>query len=561
MTPPPGSAPLPVERLVDGLIELAESLAQESPGPKPFETLCETTRKLLACDRASIFLLERGYYRARYNAGNPPDVALVFPRFRVRSDDPLISLAHETGLPVTLNDAPGSALMNQETAGSARIAAIIVAPLSDPEGEPTGFVTAEFNETPGEFSPLHARLMEGVGKLAELLRRGDLALENRERLESRVASAERLEAIGRLAAGVAHDFNNLLTAISGYAGLVEAELPPAARPLAGEILAAAERGGSLTSQLLALGQRLVPEPRDVDVSALIERMEPLLQRLLPETIRIERRSETAPCLVNVDPGQLEQVIMNLVLNGRDAMPKGGRLLLEVERLELSDPSPAWPDLAAGPYIQLAVSDDGAGIPLELQNRIFEPFFSTRPGHGSGLGLATVHGIVRQSGGDVAVESDATHGSRFRVLLPRSAAAVESAETVPAPIGRTTGHERVLVVEDEPAVRSIFVRGLVSQGYEVVAAAGAEEALDELRRNSRGFSVLVTDLVMPGMSGRELAERSALIDPALRVLYVSGYPEDALRGGTPEEGARLLSKPFTVQTLAAAVRSLLDEENG
>jgi two-component system, cell cycle sensor histidine kinase and response regulator CckA len=379
----------------------------------------------------------------------------------------------------------------------------------------------------------------------------------RRALEARLLEAQKLESIGRLAGGVAHDFNNMLTAILGNVDFASsASSLDEVRPMLEEIRLTAERSAALTAQLLAFARRQFIEPKVFEPGALLTRLEALLRRLLGEQVTLSVTLGSSGH-VRVDPSQLEQVVLNLITNARDSMPQGGRVRLSLGEASIGAADAArFPDLSPGPYVVISVTDEGDGIPAHALPHIFEPFFSTRRG-GTGLGLATCYGIVKQSGGHIAVSSEPGSGSTFSVYLPRAEASGVVAREAPASVVSATGTERVLLVEDEAVVRGIVERTLVQAGYRVVVATSGDEAL-ELGDAGAGFDLLVTDVVMPGLSGLELGKRLGERWPGLRVLYISGYTEDVVNGdGVAGLGAPFLQKPFLPVDLLAAVRKLLD----
>jgi PAS domain S-box-containing protein len=383
----------------------------------------------------------------------------------------------------------------------------------------------------------------------------------RQLLEAQFRQAQKMESVGRLAGGIAHDFNNVLTAIFGYADLVLEELPPAsaARQDVDEIRKAAERAAALTRQLLAFSRQQVLAPVVVSVNALVSDIDKMLQRLVKADVQL--RLALAPDAGNLraDPGQLQQVLMNLVVNARDAMPTGGKLLIETSSTELTEQyTELHQAVVPGSYVLLAVSDTGIGMDAETKARIFEPFFTTKEkGHGTGLGLATVYGIVKQSDGYVWVYSEPGRGTTFKLYFPRVG---ERAEALPSPreAARLTGTETILLAEDDAMVRPL-AKGLLDKlGYTVLEADNAERALAVARAHAGPIHLLVTDVVMPGASGRELARRLAETRPETQVLYVSGYTDDAIvHHGMLEPGLHFLQKPFTPATLARKVREVLD----
>jgi two-component system cell cycle sensor histidine kinase/response regulator CckA len=386
---------------------------------------------------------------------------------------------------------------------------------------------------------------------------------DRRQLEEQLLQSQKLEAIGRLAGGVAHDFNNLLTGILGYAGFALKSIPPGhpARNDIVEIERAGERAAALTGQLLSYARRQMIAPKLVQLDQLMRNLENLLKRLLGEDIALEARYADDLWPARIDPGQFEQVILNLAVNARDAMPDGGRLTVETRNCTLDEAyTEQHPEVAPGPYVMLAVTDTGHGMDLSTQSRIFEPFFTTKEqGKGTGLGLAVIYGIIKQAGGHVWVYSEPGKGTTFKVFLPRATGEDElAAEPESADVASLAGSETLLVVEDEPVVRSLAVRALVEQGYRVLQAADGASALAAARTYDDDIHLLVTDVVMPGMNGRELADRLSAERPGLRVLYVSGYTDHAVvRHGVLEEGIAFLSKPFDLRDLTRTVREVLD----
>ncbi len=379
--------------------------------------------------------------------------------------------------------------------------------------------------------------------------------------EERLRQAQKMEAVGALAGGIAHDFNNLLTAINGFSQLLLWRLPQKdrSRTFVEEILKAGERASDLTRQLLAFGRRQVLQPRVIDLNETISEMEKLLRRVIGEDIEI------AFCLapdldpIKADPGQIGQVVMNLVVNARDAMPNGGKVTIETKNVELDDSYEREHGFQrVGPHVLLSVRDTGTGMDRETQQRIFEPFFTTKgPGKGTGLGLATVYGIVKQSDGDIWVTSEPGHGTEFRIYLPRSEETVQPGTTTGTVEAIPRGAETVLLVEDELGVQGLAVAVLESSGYTVLTTAQPEQAIDICERHEGPIHLLLTDVVMPGMSGHEVAKTISARRPEIKVLYMSGYtPDVALRHGVLST-ASYLQKPFTPAALARKVRDVLD----
>jgi two-component system cell cycle sensor histidine kinase/response regulator CckA len=381
----------------------------------------------------------------------------------------------------------------------------------------------------------------------------------RKQLQAQVLQASKMDAIGRLAGGVAHDFNNILTAIVGNAALLADTVPEGDdRELVHNIEDAAARATGLTRQLLAFGRRQMLEPRVIDVSDAVSGIGALLRRIVGEDIDFQALTSKVPSRVFADPTQLEQVIVNLAVNAREAMPKGGRLTIEVASVELDDLYTAThPEVTPGAYVLLAVSDTGAGMDAETQAKIFEPFFTTKSdAGGTGLGLATVYGIVRQSGGSINVYSEVGRGTVFKVYLPQVVDPVATKDAVPAP-DVPRGGGTILVAEDDEAVRGITVMTLGRQGYRVLAADGGTSALALATAHEGRIDLLVTDVVMGGMSGLDLARQLQAVRPEIRTLYVSGYTENTIvHHGVVEAGISFLAKPFTPVSLARKVAEVM-----
>jgi len=387
----------------------------------------------------------------------------------------------------------------------------------------------------------------------------------RRRAEERQRLSQRLEAIGQLAGGVAHDFNNLLLVINSNVEFVLEALPEndATRPDVLEIRRAGRRAAALTQQLLAFSRRQILEPKVLNLNDVVDGSLRMLCRLLREDIQIETRR--APDLGNVraDPGQLEQIIVNLAVNARDAMPQGGVLTIETTNVELrGDGGLGQDDVAPGPYVRLSVTDTGIGMNDETRQRAFEPFFTTKDvGQGTGLGLPTVYGIVRQSGGTVSVRSEPGHGTSFLIHFPRIDDAAPSSRRTLAPL-RAASEETVLLVEDDSAVRDVAERILRHAGYGVIAAASGAEVLELTAHQHEPPRLLITDVVMPLMSGKQVAEELCARFPDMRVLYMSGYTDNAIvHHGVLDKDTHFIGKPFTASGLTRKVREVLANESG
>ena len=386
----------------------------------------------------------------------------------------------------------------------------------------------------------------------------------KKRLEAQLLQSQKMESVGRLAGGVAHDFNNLLGVITGYGDLLQRDVGPShpAFPRVTEIRRAADRAAALTRQLLAFSRKQVLEPRVLDLNAVVSEIEKMLRRLIGEDVQLVTVFGADLGPVKADPGQMEQVIVNLAVNARDAMPQGGKLIIETGNVELDQAYLRQrPDARAGAHVMLAISDTGHGMDAETLSHMFEPFFTTKePGKGTGLGLATVYGIVRQSGGHVMIYSEPGRGTTFKIYLPRFDGAEDTAAaTSVAPEPPLSGNETVLLVEDEASLRVMIREILESAGYEVLEGATPEEALAASGGYAQTIHLLLSDVVLPRMSGRQVAEALRISRPEARVLFMSGYTDDAIsHHGILEPGTHFIQKPFTTDGLLRKVRQVLDE---
>jgi signal transduction histidine kinase len=411
-------------------------------------------------------------------------------------------------------------------------------------GESFGVLSAHTRE-PRNFSEHDVTFLEAV---ANVLATGH----KRAELETRLRQAEKLEAVGQLAGGVAHDFNNLLVAIRGYGELALGRVAggdPKTVEYLEAVLAASDRAAGLTKQLLAFGGRQVLRPEVLDLNDVVRTTSGLLQLLIGDHVELVTVLAVRPVLVKADRGQLEQVIMNLAVNGRDAMPDGGVLTI---RVAIEDRP-----LVSGGVALLSVADAGTGIDAATALRIFEPFFSTKGDNGTGLGLATVHGIVAQSGGQITLATEPGRGSTFNVQLPLCHGEISRDQAAP-PVAKADGTETILLVEDDMAVRSIVSMMLADHGYEIVDAADGEEAIRQFEASARPIQLVVSDLMMRGLNGQQTLERIRDIEPSTKALYMSGYTSDSLiRSGDLGDGTTFIQKPFTSDELATCVRDLLD----
>jgi len=385
----------------------------------------------------------------------------------------------------------------------------------------------------------------------------------RRQLEEQLRQSQKMDAIGRLAGGIAHDFNNLLTVIAGRAQMILSRLRPE-EPIyrdATLVRTTADRAAALTQQLLAFSRKQVLQPQVLDLNAVMTAMEPMLSRLIGEDVELAVVPAADLGRVKADPGQIEQVIVNLVVNSRDAMPQGGRLTVETANVELDEAyARRHVSVPPGQYVMLAVSDTGAGMDEATRSRVFEPFFTTKePGKGTGLGLATVYGIVKQSGGDIRLYSEVGAGTTFKIYLPRVAETVSPPDPAAAPTATVPrGDETVLLVEDEPEVRDLAREILEGSGYTVLQACDAQDAVFMAERHAGPIHLLLTDVIMPRQSGRALVERLRPLRPEMQVLYMSGYTNEAIvRHGVLDPDTQFIQKPFSPAGLGHKVRAAID----
>ena len=449
----------------------------------------------------------------------------------------------------------------------ARGATTVVAMISAVAIAIAGIGVGPFSAFPVEFIQFLLFTFLALGSLSGLLLAAimaerDDALTKRLLLEEQLRHSQKMEAVGRLAGGIAHDFNNLLTAIIGYTEIVLTSLDPKddRRADAEEIGRAAMRAADLTRQMLAFSRRQVLQLKVIDLNVALSKVEPMLRRVIGEDIVMTVSGKASNAFVRVDPGQVEQVVMNLVVNARDAMPKGGRLTVETADAVLDDAALAdSPEARPGPYVLLSVSDTGVGMSPEVRARIFEPYFTTKDvGKGTGLGLSTAYGIVRQSEGHISVSSEMGLGTTFRIYLPRS----EAPQQAPAEVGgekMPEGNEHILLVEDDSSVRRLSKELLIRLGYSVTEAASGRAGLALGSDDTRHFDLALCDVILGDMSGPAVAEALSALRPSIRVLYMSGYTDEAIvKTGVLDEGKPFLQKPFTPMQLAKKIREVLDE---
>jgi two-component system cell cycle sensor histidine kinase/response regulator CckA len=404
-------------------------------------------------------------------------------------------------------------------------------------------------------------LLDPDGKISHGIATG-IDMTEKSRLEDMLRQAQRMEVVGELAGGIAHDFNNLLTAIVGYSDLLLQRLPPndASRGEISEILRAGSRASEMTRQLLAFSRQQVLQPKVLDLNTVVSEMGKMLRRLIGEHIELVTALHPDLARTLVDPGQLEQVILNLAVNARDAMPNGGKLIIETGNVEVDETyAQQHPGARVGRHVMLGVSDTGTGMDAATQARLFEPFFTTKEqGKGTGLGLSTVYGIVKQSGGNIWVYSEPGHGAMFKVFLPTVEAPLSGTERRPPAHARQPGWETIVLAEDAEQVRSFVQRVLEKEGYRVLVAKNGDEALAIATDHEGPIHLLVTDVIMPKKSGRELADQLLRLRPDTRVLFMSGYTNRAYLGGSMlDPDVPFIQKPFTSVEIVSKIRELLD----
>lgn len=440
---------------------------------------------------------------------------------------------------------------------------VLESELGDTESE--GMVDLKMKKDNGE--PLHVQVTAKAIKSPEGELKGSFVMVSDvtqvKKLQHQLLHAQKMEAIGRLAGGIAHDFNNLLTVILGYVdlSLLEIDKDHSLYEKISQIDNAAKRAGTLTRQLLAFSRKQVLQTSVVSINGTIASIENMMQRILGEDVVLRTRLDPATGNIKADEGQIEQVIVNIAVNARDAMPSGGELILETKNVQLpANKSGMLSDVSAGPYVLLSISDTGIGMDQETQTRIFEPFFTTKAkGQGTGLGLSTAYGIIKQSGGDIQAYSEPGHGTCFKIYLPRIDETAPEQTKMHAKSVPTRGSETILVVEDEASVREFVVSALKRSGYQVISAPDGPTALNRFAESDETIDLILTDVVMPHMNGKALVQRIKEISPEIKILYMSGYTDDAIVSqGVLEPGTPFLSKPFSLEALTTKIKSVLLE---
>jgi signal transduction histidine kinase/ActR/RegA family two-component response regulator len=554
------------QRRLESLLEVSRQLSKLQPVESLLDTIAEACGHLLHSESVGFWLIEGEELVVTGRWGDAREI--LVPRLRL--GESLSGRVAVSGEPLVVADlASDPRLLPAHREASCRLGyrGMLVVPVKI--GERVAGVLSIRTKRPGGFSAEDVTVATAFASQAAVaLENSRLYQETRRAYEElsdtqdQLTQARKLEAVGRLAGGVAHDFNNLLTIMIGRSQLLLRRVgaQDAVRPEIELIEQAAEQAADLTRQLLAFSRKQVLQPTVLDLTSLVLRMGEMLRRLIGEDITLATVLDPALGSVKADPSQIEQVIINLAANARDAMPDGGRLTIETANVDL-DAAYAGRHVGVrpGPHVMLAVSDTGIGMDPETQAHIFEPFFTTKgPGLGTGLGLATVHGVVKQSGGNIWIYSEPGRGTTFKIYLPRVEEAVEAALPDSGPVELAQGHETILLVEDEDGVRTLARDVLRAQGYAVLEAHDGREALRLSAHHPGAIHLLLTDVVMPFMSGRELAGRLAPSRPGMPVIYMSGYTDNAVvHHGVLDPNTLFVQKPFTPDGLLRKVREVLD----
>jgi signal transduction histidine kinase/DNA-binding response OmpR family regulator len=553
------------ERLLERIAALAQSLGTSRDLKTVYRAVKDFSLASTPCD--SIFFSHydeaRRTRKATYiwSGGSETDVSALPP---MEINDGPHSVAVRTGQIVFADDDLQDAIAGKpvsepggETGERPPKSALIV-PMTV-MGRVIGAIELRCLE-PVAFRPEHATAMRMAANLAAVAIENVRLIEQEHEREAQLRQSQKMDSVGRLAGGVAHDFNNLLVAINGYSELTMRRLPegdPLRRNIE-EIRKAGERAAALTRQLLAFSRKQVMQPKVLCVNDMVSDMDKMLRRVIGEDVELTTRLDPDLGYVKADPNMIEQVVLNLCVNSRDAMPVGGRLTIETSNVLLDEEYVGLHvGVRPGAYVTLAVSDTGCGMDEETRQRIFEPFFTTKEkGKGTGLGLSTVYGVVQQSGGHVWVYSEVGHGTTVRVYLPRVDAVAKEPASEPATTAQYAGTEKILLVEDDDMVRLVAGEILSSSGYAVLEATRMSEAVRHCAQNP-DIALLLTDVVMPRINGKELAERLTKVLPRMRVLFMSGYAETVVHDGVLDQGLNFIQKPFTPTALLRKVREVLD----
>jgi signal transduction histidine kinase len=538
------------------LVALASDLAVETDFESLMPRMCDRIRRLVGCDRCSIFILEDGVFRGRFNVGNPPDLAQFFADLRLPLDHPLVRRAVETRRQVTVNDAQNDPLTNAEATKRARIRSIVVAPLMNDKEGALGFISAEFNETGRAFLPEESELFGGLANIVALAIERHESRRERDLIRSEMEATSHLAALGRFAGSIAHDFNNRLTVIVGTAELIAEEVRGTAiEPDLEELLRSAEASADLTQRLFDLSVGRLDRDAACSVAVVLTSVHGLLRRIVPEDIDFSIGVHDVELNVGLDHQDLERIITNLVVNLVEACDPGVGIRVDTSPVELGTvESQEWTSLTPGSYVEISVGYSGCGVDSNVVARILEPLESIRE-HSPGIGLALVSSLVQDAGGAIRIDSNSGNGSRFAVLLPRLEGTLQEdfdRRREPSLTGNTA---TILLVDDDEPIRRLIRRSLNARGHEIIEAGNATDALDIARSFDRSIDILLTDVVMPGMSGIELARSLARSRPELQILFMSGYAP-GIRGEADFEPAnsRFIPKPFSTARIAEAVDS-------
>lgn len=559
------SRELPSGHFISELTLLTAELAGAAEFDERMEQLSSRTRKILGCDRCSIFLLEGDVYRGRFNSGNPPDVAKRFLHHRIPIDDPLVARAVFMKRPVVINDAANDPLMNQETARRARIRAIVVAPVLNDDSSPLGFMTAEFNETAATFSPAEYELFEALAGIVGLSIRHHSSKKKSARLESELQSAHQLASLGKFASGLAHDLNNRLTAVVGLADLLI--LRRRGTPLESdleELVRAAEATAELSHHLIELADGESEKNSSCDLGFSFRSIESTLRPHVPATIELVVESTVETAFAPISLVNLNRILSNLVVNSAEACKDGGAIsvcLRRVESAEGESAEAAGSRLSESRELEIEIRDTGSGIARSEIARIFEVSYSTKP-NGTGLGLSIVRSLVEDVGGKLQLDSDVATGTVVRLVLPEILAPQEDVPTsIPAAMLYPARKLNVLVVDDDEAVRRVMERAIKEHGHQTISACNGHDAIAVAALADRAIDVLVTDLAMPDMNGAEVALALKGKQRDLQILFTSGHK---LRQSFQDEpllaGAGFISKPFGVDRFIRELESLALEQS-